>query len=385
MARSPDQGMHARRVAGGRGSPWATVRGGLAVAMVAAGLQGCATPDDGGTAMTRAADFMIEVQQPNGLFAYEFNLSEGVWTERDNVVRQAGAAYGLAEYFVHTRDPRAGAALRRSLRALSDRSRPLAEGYLVASEDGRNRTGNTGATALALLAELQYYRGSGDGRFEASRMAWAKGLVFLNAPGRGFYRSAGRPEESHYYNGEAWLALAYLQATVPDRALARRLEAIDDYMIATYGPTPHIGFFHWGAMAAQVRYEDTGDPRFIDFAAGQSLAYLDDLRPKVKKGSNSCYAVEGLAAARDVVDADESRAVIGARLAERIDAEMAKNLQLQIGPTQLATNVGFLRAIGELNGAFAAGERRKTLRIDHTQHCLSALVKMDRTQLGSGS
>ena len=356
----------------------------FAMVLTAAILQGCAAGGGGGTAMTRAAEFMISVQQPDGLFAYEFDLSQGVWTGRDNVVRQAGAAYGLAEYFAHTRDRRAAAAVRRSLRALSDRSRAFEDGYLLAPR-GRADSGNAGATALALLAELHYYRASGDGRFEASRAAWTRGLAALHVPGRGFRKSAGASEESPYYNGEAWLALAYRQATEPDPALARRLEDIDGYMIATYGRTPHIGFFHWGAMAARVRHEDTGDPRFVDFAAGQSLAFVDDLRPAVRAGVNSCYAVEGLVAAREVIAADGARADLRARLATRIDAEMAKNLRLQVGPAQLATNVGFLRAIGELNGAFAAGQRRKTLRIDHTQHCLSALVKMARARLRTGS
>lgn len=99
------------------------------------------------------------------------------------------------------------------------------------SLDGRYLTAATGATAVALLAELQYQQATGDDRFGLLRSAWLKGLLSLRIPGRGFRVSPTLIDDTPFYDGEAWFALAYYNERFPqDDGIARLLESLDAYL-----------------------------------------------------------------------------------------------------------------------------------------------------------
>ena len=74
------------------------------------------------------------------------------------------------------------------------------------------------------------------------------------------------------------------------------------------------------------------------------------------------------------------------RVDRRIRAEMANNRKLQIRPGQERLDLGgdvYLSAprLSEFAGAFLAGRYRPSTRIDFTQHCLSAMTKLERLGL----
>lgn len=248
----------------------------------------------------------------------------------------------------------------------------------------------TGATALALLTELFYFESTRDSQFGGLRRSWLRALQAMHLKGLGFMKVPGSSEDSSYYNGEVWLALSHFARLFGADGKAREiLEDVDASFIERYTEDPHIGFFHWGTMAAVVRFEATGAKRFLDFIHGQTTAFLDHLRPAVKPQANACYSVEGLSAAAILMNREQhGDKGFRKRLRQRIEAEILKSLSFQIMPGQSKLEFGDGRVLYSddlkiFAGAFVDGLYRPRARIDSTQHCLSALLKY--RALGKGN
>jgi hypothetical protein len=328
-----------------------------------------------------AAAYLRDAQLENGLFRYEYNFLTGRWSRKDNVVRQAGTAFALAFYHQQRAHEPTRQAVVRSLTALAARSIPHGEGLLV-SEDGSPEKARTGATALALAAAVLA------GIDSAPIAAWRDGLLALQRDDGRFARTPLDERPSGYYDGETWMALGLLAARDDDPALAQALARADSGMLRAYGAEVDITFYHWGQLAAATRYAKTGDPALVAFAAGQTQSFLDSARPKVSSNSNSCYSLEGLAAAYVLIATDQRLAPLAQRIAERIQAELAHNLSLQVQREQEAF---LLREGAELRlaelplfaGAFLNARYQMKTRIDSTQHCLAALLQVTTLDLAS--
>ena len=336
------------------------------------------------------------------------------------ITREASAAYGLSYYLLHTKDSDVRTAVAAALRNLGALSVPIAkargeetmeetgllalpfgrykldqalrwlgllyrpsgEGRLV-SYDHSYETAWGGATALALLAELQFQRASGDREFAPLGHAWLKGLLVLYDSGRGFRALPDWIDENALSNGEIWLAFArYVRSFPEDEAVAAITARLDDYMMRTYTAQPDEGFYAWGINAAAQRLAATRDIRFTRFIARQTRAFLDGIGKPVDPGENTCDMVEGLATAWHVLAAaaDPDRDLLQ-RLRQRIDGEMAKNRSLQIEPGQTRIDRGgdtYLSSpsLKDYAGAFLAGTHHPYVRADYTEHCIVALLEL---------
>lgn len=328
----------------------------------------------------QAAGYLMRAQLGDGLFRYEHDFLSGRDSKKNNIVRQAGTTYALAEYLAHFPGPAAEVALKRAQHALAAASMSWGDGSLV-TVDGKAGKAKAGATALALLSLLMQPEPPGAAD-EAVAAAWLKGLLALQMANGGFASRPDSKQQSAYSNGEIWLALARYNAHYPQQAAAAEaLRRADDFMMEFYSAQPQIGFFHWGVMAASTRYASTREPRFIDFIVQQVSVFLDHLRPQVKTSSNSCYSVEGLLDGAAAIRAHGGHRALLARIMVRVRQEMAKNRRLQILPGQQQIVFGEERMlaapeIAEYSGAFLNGRYRPQARIDATQHCLSAMLKV---------
>lgn len=326
-----------------------------------------------------AAQYIQSAQLPTGLFEYEYDFLLGRFLDRDNIVRQAAAASVLAEYATFFDDTASAVAVKSAIEALVKKSVRYGDG-LLASEDGELESGNAGATAFALLAELHYFEATTDERFQEQRLAWLMGLRELQLPSGGFSQSASDPSESHYFNGEAWLALAHASRLFPSNTIVKAMLAkADAYLIERYGRKPEAQFAHWGMMAASVRYRTTTRAQFLEFLSGLSTDFITELRPEIVPGRNACSSVEGLAAAKlALLQANGSRS--DDALSKRIETDLLNSLELQILPGQTRISLSRERyltdpAVAEFAGAFLNARPGLRTRIDSTQHCLSALLK----------
>ena len=327
-----------------------------------------------------AAEHMRRVQLENGLFLYEIDLVSGFVSEDNSLVRQAGAVYSLAEYYAHSADAQALDTAGRALTAFRDLTIDVPTGGQLISPDGGLEGIKSGATALALLAVLYLEKGQGKpGDFALLRENWLKGLLGVRNSDAGFGRSPVSSKESPYYNGEAWLALSVYEMLYPGHLPDGVMDSLDRYMAATYGSALDKGFFHWGAMASSIRYETTRDGRHLEFGSRLSGFYLDATR-RIRAEYNTCYVVEGLAAMLRAhnLAGDKADLAMKARIEDRVHGEMRKNLTFQVQDGNIRTDRARIESVAlELNpGAFRNGLYRYQTRIDFTQHCLAALVKM---------
>lgn len=329
-----------------------------------------------------AATYMGYIQRKTGYFSYEFDFVSGSWSRADELVRQAGASYGLSEYLLAHRDDITKEVVEKAIKAYRTNSVPFKEGKLLTENLDLSKA-ETGATALALIGALQYAKATGDRQFDSDIQYWKNGLVGLYHPQGGFAGGANDPEESPYFNGETWLALSIYAENYPnDEKVKPILPAIDAAMIKLYSKEPDIGFFHWGLMATARRYEQTKDQKFIEFGAQQVNHFLTQMRPNFDEEVNSCYSVEGMAAVLPVLQKDKKHASLTTRLQARLRQEMAKNIGMQIISDQktLVLTGGRTLTAPELPryaGAFINGLDRPQIRIDFTQHCLSAMLKSE--------
>ena len=332
-----------------------------------------------------AAEHLAMSETDNGSFVYEYDFLAGGASSNDNIIRQAGAGFALAEYLSHSGNLAFAERTARALQFYEQQSLQYQGGALVAPA-GDPAGANPGATALAMLAELFYSEATGDTRFSAMRGQWLNGLKALWLPQGGFARRPGSDAASPYYDGEAWLALAHHQRLFPDHAEgAVLLERADRHFLVHYARAPDTGFLHWGLMAAAVRHQSTADARFSSYSALLAYIQLTRLRPRLSPNANACSMVEGLAATATVLEGVPIHSALLARIAARIEAELNKSLQFQILPEQTQINLGpgrffFDDTLHRRAGAFLNGRFNLKTRIDYTQHCLSALMEYETWQ-----
>jgi len=383
--------------------------------------------------MRLAAHQLVGAQLSSGLldFDIDFLADQGAGSgdtdaERTAfIARQADAAYVLAKYLVWSKDTSVSAAVQRLIAAFGSLSLPVAksttqrwlestrilstpigryklrsileqlgllyqpngQGRLLSYEGGY-ATAWAGGTALALVAELEYFRATGDDRFTGLRSSWLAGLLTLHVPGRGFREYPGSIEEQAYANGETWLALATYAALFPaDETTGALLSRYDDYVMEKYSAEPDRQFYSWGTMAAVQRLATTSGSKFVEFIAAQADHFVDQEFPAAQRRENTCALVEGLAAAAAELAKHGGDRVLLRRLTTRIDREMTKNQALQIptGTIQLDYSGGtFFRStrLAEYAGAYLSGGGNLYARIDITAHCFSALMEMQSIAAG---
>jgi hypothetical protein len=380
--------------------------------------------------MRATVDSWVASQSTGGLFPYGFNFLADEPTEPDrispsNLIRQAGSAYTLAVYNQYVRDPRLEEPIRRVLSAVDTYSLPISKsnaqrwierthvlslpfarwkllstlerfGLLygtsgegrVVSPDGRYGSALAGTVALALLTELIYSDAVGDNRFAGLRSAWLQGLLSLRIPGGGFRQTPTSIDDSDYYNGEGWLAVAvYCDLHRDDAQAAVALAELDEALIERYSRKPNPYFYHWGAMAAAQRFATTRNPRFLAFLQKQADFFFDQFQARLKSDGNNCADMEGLAATLAVlVRSGEGNADLAGRIRAWLLGEAGKLPRLQIQPKQTTMALGGEAALhaprmAEFAGAFLAGVYEPSTRIDAAAHCVSAMVIIERNRL----
>ncbi len=380
--------------------------------------------------MRLTVDGWLASQTDEGLFPYGLDFLADSPLEPNrvspaNLIRQAGSASALAQYYQYTRDARLAEPLRRAIAALAARSLPIGKsrsqhwvertrilslpfarwklrsaleqfGLLysktgdgrVISSNGTYVTARAGIVALGLLTELVYASASGDNRFAQLRAAWLEGLLSLRIPGQGFREAPTSIDSSPFYDGEGWLALAvYADLHRDDARASAAIAEFDDAMIERYSQNPNPSFYHWGAMAAAQRHATTRDPRFLAFVQEQAGHFFRHFQPRLKPYANNCADMEGLAATLAVLDrSGGGDTALAEQIRRWLSEEAAKLPRLQIKRGQIGMQLGGsaqLQAPRMLNfpGAFLLGVYQPTTRVDAAQHCLSAMIIVERERL----
>ena len=170
-------------------------------------------PDRLAGAALQAAAWLFRHQRDDGLFAYEYNPSNGQWSGADNLVRQAGCAWAAAFVARLTKDRNTLHSAGRAVAALGERhlrrDGPGRLFYLADADAPR-----LGAIPLFLLAALEL-EGLATVDREIVRQLTATMLAVQEPSGRFGTSARGLELEGSetYYAGQLALALARLHAS----------------------------------------------------------------------------------------------------------------------------------------------------------------------------
>jgi hypothetical protein len=142
-------------------------------------------------------------------------------------------------------------------------------------------------------------------------------------------------------------------------------------------------FFHWGAMATARRFAATKERRFADFAEAQVQSALKNFPPP-DPVNNTCPFTEGLAASAATIErAGRGNGDLYRALRARVRAEMDNNNSLQLPPglDRLAPGPDaylFSPGLADYAGAYLFGRSTAYVRVDMTDHCISAIAEMQQ-------
>lgn len=376
--------------------------------------------------MQQTVRSMLHSQLESGLFPYGFDFETGKELESgeissSNLIRQAGTASSLADYLLTHPNPAVASSVQKALSFFVARSLPIespaiyawlngsrvlslpfgqrtlqralnAAGWLyrpagpgiVISPDATYKRATTGILSLVLLTEIRYAQATGDQTFAGQREGWLSALRDLRIDGVGFRGNPESLEGSDYYNGEAWFALATYARLHPNASeLEPFLTKLDDDLMKRYAGYHSRGFYHWGALAAAERYAATRNPKFLKYLKQQTDLYFDHLG-QYGRNANLCSEMEGLSATLTTLkNAGEGGTHRASEIREWLLGETQKLKSLQIQPGQIALlredgTVLHSPQLREYVGHFRWGLFRPEFRIDASQHCLSAMLLMQR-------
>jgi len=347
-------------------------------------------------AIESLAGYMRYRQKPDGSFSYQYEPARNVYSQENNVVRQAGAAVAMS---VHARVSGSAASRDCADRILAyflhDTSNVPedTDAAFVPTPDGSNKLGVTALVALALAEHPDAEKEP----LAAVRHKLVNGMLWLQRPS-GMFLTAFPPALSiaaqDYFPGEALLALArnyHLEPTTRvNDAFVAAIDFYRDYFRGKRSPA----FVPWqvqafAAMAPMSKREDYVAFVFemADWLADQQLSPDNCEWPDMwggiasytpgRAGVSTAAYLEGFADALEL-----ARAAGDARRAERYETVVRAAarfvVQLQVRPEETY----FMRSTIDAVGGIRTSPSLNLLRIDHCQHALIALIKTRRALFG---
>ena len=356
-----------------------------------AGMRFVSQDDVGPESLRAAADdlarYLRHRQGKDGFFGYEFLPGRDMyWPKNNNWIRQAGTAWVSSVYAAHSGEAEALAAADAALAAFTKLVKPLPgtprAGY-IATPDGQHALGTTALVALAALDHPQR------ARYTALSGQLLEAIAAMHRPDGSFqtvFPPSVATASQDYYPGEALLAVARRYAQDRDarwRVICdRSLPFYRDYFRANRPPA-FIPWHAqaWGQMARVTRLREYADFVFemsdwladtqMDAAAAPAPIMVGGLDVYGRRwaGISTGVYVEGLADAVRTAEAfgETARAARYREVVRKADRFI---LQLRFREEECF----FVHSPTEVVNGVRNSPADPTLRIDHTQHALAALL-----------
>lgn len=267
--------------------------------------------------LSLSAHFLINQQQPDGFFKYEYDFITGKYTYWDNVIHQTRAGYTLMQYYIFLIKNNIDA--QQASVVLSSAGKAL-KGYAEASVahsgmPGKlisfyyNKSGvsspqtrkvssdlkiqrleaEIAATAFALMTETSYWGTTSDDTYAANRKEWRDALIYHTL------QALKTPEQRNPFMPFVWQAFAiYMQNDPSDKGIAALLTKMDDYFLTQPRYMKDVEDYTWDMLAANQRYQMTQRQSFVNFAAHQTVKLLETMYTRHDTTINSCSLSLGL-------------------------------------------------------------------------------------------
>lgn len=341
-------------------------------------------------------DWILRMQHDSGRhrgrFRYQLDpsrLEEPASFEIDNFLRQAGTTYSL--FLVHeaTGQKRYRSGAERGVRFLLAHVARDPELAGCAFFDFQGEV-KLGGAALSLLALMKLSALDKRPRHEPLIREVTEFLVAMQREAGDFqsiFKYGGSKQhpkvnwDSAIYPGEAMLALTRRYAATRDARILQVLERAFEYYSARPDRYLQSAFIPWTTTAMVELHEQTGDARYASWAVemtdhmirsqilGANATDYGAFRPR--PGANTGSYLEGIVDAyRLVQDQGDGERSARYRLSMLAGYQFLRRLQYDAAEAEPLGRSGRL-----LVGGVRGGPRDPIVRIDHTQHAISAIVK----------
>lgn len=350
------------------------------------------TPEEMRSVIEGSVSWIINSQEEDGSFAYEYLPYDGEYSNDDNIVRQAGTLYSLAE--VARKDPverpELNETIEGSINYLASQSKEGAfegEDFGCVVKKPGSRACSLGATSLTLVAILGYVEANPDKAEDYEELigSYLSFLLVTKNPEAGFKydyildRGFRSDKESPFYNGETLLALVRYMQYQEDAEVKSVIDSVFSYLREQEYETP---LYLWIMAALKDMQQLWPSDDYVTYGKDFTNYRMESLEWRHQTDRNYCAVVEGLASSYSLLEGEVSDAELQ-RIKSELDYWNIKNSFLQIDedqPLRLVEDEKDLKFISIKNmhlaeGGFLTAESELKQRIDFTQHCLNTYLQ----------
>ncbi len=340
--------------------------------------------------MRLGADWLLAMQEPTGRFQYWYNTAENQFSSKneDNFLRQAGTSFSLTLVYEMTGDSRYLDAARRNLDYLLSFMELLDSDKAYFHFNGKAKLGGI---SLPMLTMLKMRSLTGTEEYDEILKKLANMILFLQDKYQtGQYKSTyvyngdyeyekSRGWESKIYPGEALFALAGMYRAFRDHRYKQSMDWALQFYAHKRQWKKHA-FLSWTISAFVSLYEQSPEQKYADYV----LLLSDHLLTQQNMDSddqvygsfhglpsaNTASYMEGLA------DAVYLTRLIGDQKRLSLYQERAKMGYRWLLLLQYTEAHGSQLERPEMGiGGFRANLFDSELRVDNTQHAISAFAK----------
>jgi hypothetical protein len=225
--------------------------------------------------MDMQANWFVQNQKPRGDFYYGRYLEDGSELEGNNVVRQAGSLYSLAQYYKMSHRPDLKETLLKGFDYFSSHAKGEygKEGQMIAIGDATRS--NTSALFLLSLIEYTEAEQVSDAKMLSLMHDLAKYLVSTQQED-GKYIYIYPSEESAYNDGETMYALIRMYALTKEPLYLESVKRAFPYMEKKYKDADiNTSFFSWGIQAFYYLYQAQPEEKYWEFIRDYSKKFME--------------------------------------------------------------------------------------------------------------
>ena len=336
-------------------------------------------------------NWLKQSQEPNGHFRYEYSPLADSYSKQDLMVRQTGALYVLGE--ILKKDKENKYELKDTIIKAIDYFEENSKSGEMNDYEFRCVLRNThmcslGGTSLTLIGILDLVEVYPELKNEYNGLItdYLNHLLAMKKPKqgfRGFYYLNGSPSEteSHFSNGEAFLALVKYYKYNPTDEVKIVIDDSFDYFETKYGEVHDYNFYLWGMGAIKDLSSVEPTDKYHNFVKAYTDWRISAYKNRRATLGNKCAYIEGVISAYSVIEPNLTEEEKEYYL-EEINFWLTKSRGLQ------ANSSGFLNLKygnktydlkvlkpEKAQGGFLTALNNPYQRIDFTQHCISSYLQ----------
>lgn len=350
------------------------------------------SPEKMESVINNGINWLMQSQEANGHFRYEYIPFLDRYVIDDHIVRQAGAVFILSDAMVRNEEnnPDLKNVVTKSLEYLEKNStNGTFNGYKFRCLKLNDTQCTLGGTSLALISYLNLVK-----KYPELQSKYAdlieQNLNFIlamklqNKGFRGsFYLNSSQSEtESDFYNGEALLALTHHYQQNPDPEIKKIIDESMEYFDKHYSAAWNNNFYLWGMAAVKNLYKIEPKESYFKFVKDYTDWRIAGYINRHDLDKNVCAYLEGIVSAYSILQTNLEDVKKQFYLDEiNFWLNQSRNLQIKKNDTMISqlnkskTQKLRLKKPDRAIGGFLTSLREPVLRIDFTQHCVSSFMQ----------